>query len=395
MRRLALWKNFIKEYGGVVVDKNSLEKFIVEHREKGETYQEIANNYEISLQQVRSILQRNRPDLLGWDILRRVGGKGISEELIVEVLWRYDRGQTRKEISDELNEPIQRVRRIILSKGLYERSRNVSQMKKERLIGEVVKHREKGETYQEIAENCKITPKRVRDILLLNRPDLVGYRTRKVPVEIISRNQEIVRLREQENLTYQEIANKYDVSGERVRQILAKERPDLLGYVKRINKEHQDRISVIVRMRKKGCTIIEIANEVGLSSSRISMIINQEIPELAGHYRSLQLEEKYNQVCKYREQGLSYNEISQKTGFPYQRIWQILNKKASNLVKRQLSLKKMEKRDEEVVRLIEKGVSRKDTAKKVGTGKHNVDRIIQKRAPHLLQKNKLEKETKK
>lgn len=151
----------------------------------------------------------------------------------------------------------------------------------------IIKMREAGATYQEIAQVTGLTHRGVGYIIKKHRPDLTGY---KVDAGIKPKWDEDTRAQiisgREQGKSYKEISETTGVPVCTIFKTLDREAPHLLSRKPRAREpETVKRDNLIVSLRREGSTYKQISRDVGVGKTTVLRVIQKYAPELIENVR--------------------------------------------------------------------------------------------------------------
>jgi transcriptional regulator len=185
---------------------------IIELREKGLTYREIADKTGFSITSVRDVVMKKKPVLLGWKISQcddkvvKLRKKGYSYSAVAREIGVHSRTVVRyiKKFHPELGG-------VVVSPDEKER------LKKRKIRDvKVVNLKHKGLTHKQIGKKMGMSPSLVHMSLKREAPELLCYRGDRMR----KRDKQIVEMREQ-GVSRKVIAETFNTSESNIGRILS------------------------------------------------------------------------------------------------------------------------------------------------------------------------------
>lgn len=273
---------------------------IIQMKKSGATYIEIMEEYNIGIETIRKILNKERQDKIEKAPEERQEEKRKQQEerdrrdkRIVEM---RKSGKTIKQIAEEINVSQETARKII-NRNIDDKE--IEQAKIDR-NAKILEMRENGDAYKKIAEEFAISQETVRRILNDNGGisteevrKLRKYKKQKeqeVKKERIQkRNAKILEMRKS-GKTHNQIAEELDTSISTVTKVLKennmvstkeqiqerKENKRKEKEIKERKQQEEKRDKQIVEMRRSGLTYQQIAQELDTSTSTVSKVLQEQ-----------------------------------------------------------------------------------------------------------------------
>lgn len=203
-------------------------------------------------------------------------------------------------------------------------------------------------------------------------------------------HKEIIRLRKEKLLTYKEIADELGCSYTLPHKVLKRNAPYLMDKCSTIIVKRN--LPKIIKLRKNGLTYKEMGLKFGLKEDTIEGAIHKFAPELIKKPISQrEQEQRIKKVVTLQRKRLTVNDISRQLSLSKGIVDGCLMKARKQgiplIVKRRkyprLTQTEIEKRDKEIVRLYESGVSAKELAEKYDIVFGRVYQIIWSEKPEI------------
>ena len=273
--------------------------------------------------------------------------------------------------------------------------------KKKIPMKEIYELKSQGLTYKEIAEeyNCDATTisLRLKEYCEQNNLDIPkankGKREKNLPME------KICELKKQE-MTYEEIGEKYDCTHEAIRQKLKEYCEQNNLEIPKANKGPRKKnlpMEKIYELRKQGTTYDELAEKYDYTKEGIRQRLikyckknNLEFPEVDMRHKNKNL--SMEEIYELKTQGMTYDELSEKYNCNYSTI---LNRLKSYCEQNNLKIPKAKSGPkqktlsiEEIYKLKSQGMSYKKMAEKYNCTYVTIRRRLKEYEEELVLRNK-------
>ena len=181
-------------------------------------------------------------------------------------------------------------------------------------IRRVILLRERGQSYACIARQTGVSAERVRQVVAERRPDLLGRTSRRYIDD--EEEERILDLRH-EGLTTVQIAAQMKRSASAVRRVI--ERAGISSVPRRgrgLTVANLRRNERIVRLRRKGWSVQDLARELDVSARVVCYTLAKHAPDLSPRFRDQGwhsqggLMARNEEIIELRRQGLSFAEIA-------------------------------------------------------------------------------------